>query len=161
MSATTTKFRFRPRFLGMAFLSLSLGVILVAAAATLTPDKTSTIYALVTGVAGLGLAFAYLRSPVWRLAVEIDDDELVVWNGLDERLRLPFRKVDKVVVGIDRESCYVDGGDPDHSLLVPGPGAQAPYTIRHKAELIEEILSRVPESVIQDASDPCITDPKD
>ncbi len=160
MSAKSTPYRFRPRFLGVAFLSLSIGVVLVVAAATITPDPLSSGFALVTGVAGLFLGFAYLKSPVWKLAVEIQDEALVVWTGNQERMRLPWDKVEKVIVDTVQLTCFVDGGTPDKSLLVPGPGAQASYDIRNKAGLIEAILAHVPKECVQESSEPCITDPK-
>jgi len=156
-----------------------MGVTLVAASATLTPNRISSIFALVSGLAGIILSYIYLRSPVWRLAVDIQDDDLVVWNGPNERLRLPWAKVKRVVVDPDRELCFVDGGTPETSLLVPGPAAPASYVIAKREELIEEILNHVDSDLICDSStldaddapnlgaegsvsnDPCITDPKD
>jgi hypothetical protein len=160
----------------MAFLSLSMGVILIVASATLTPDRLSGLFALITGAAGLFLGFAYLRSPVWRLAVEVQEENLVVWNGLEERMRLPWSEVHKIIVDPERKTCYVDGGSPEQSLLVPGPGAAASYDIRHKDALIDAILARVPEDLVHTSTEPgisdgplpdpavpetCITDPKD
>lgn len=161
MSNKLTPYRFRPRFLGLAFLSLSIGVILIAGSLTLAPDRISRIFALASGVAGIFFGFAYLRSPVWRLAVEVQENELVVWNGLERRMSLPWSDVKKVVVDPDHKNCYVDGGSPEQSLLVPGPGATASYDIKDKDALIAAILAKVPASLVYDAADPCITDPKD
>ncbi len=163
MSAKSTPFRFRPRFIGVAFVTLSLGVMLVAAAATLTPDRMSSIFALVTGTLGIFLSFSYLRSPAWRLAVDIQEHDLVVWNGTTERLRLPWTDVQRVVVDPDREVCFVDGGSPDKSLLVPGPAAPASYTIAKRDALIEAILTHLPSHIVvesTDAIETCTTDPK-
>lgn len=160
MSAKTTPYRFRPRFLGVAFLSLSMGVVLIVAAVTITPDTMSTGFSFVTGTGGLFLGFAYLKSPVWKLAVEILDDALVVWTGTEERMRLPWDEVKEVIVDPEQTTCFVDGGTPAKSLLVPGPGAQASYDIRNKAELITEILAHVPADRVQESTSPCITDPK-
>jgi hypothetical protein len=161
VSAKTTPYRFRPRFLGVAFLSLSVGVVLVVSGATITPDAMSTIFSYVTGTAGLFLGFAYLKSPVWKLAVEIEDEALVVWTGVEERLRLPWDQVKEVKVDAEHMTCYVDGGAPKQSLLIPGPGAQASYDILKKAELIAEILENVPADRVKESESPCITDPKD
>jgi anthranilate/para-aminobenzoate synthase component II len=65
-----------------------------------------------------------------------------------------------VVVDAEHLTCYVDGGTPDKSLLVPGPGAPASYDIKNKADLIAEILERVPSERVQESTSPCITDPK-
>lgn len=154
-------YRFRPRFLGVAFLSLSIGVILIACSFTLTPDRMSSVFAFATGAAGLFFGFAYLRSPVWRLAVDVREEDLVVWNGLEERLRLPWSEIKQVVVDPDHKTCYVDGGKPELSLLVPGPGAAASYDIKDKDRLISEILARVPAELVHASTDPCITAPKD
>lgn len=121
----------------------------------------SSIFTLVTGAAGIAFGFAYLRSPVWRLAVEVQDDALVVWNGLERRMSLPWSDVQKIVVDPERNNCFVDGGSPERSLLVPGPGATASYDIKGKGALIAEILAKVPASLVQDTADSCITDPKD
>lgn len=161
MTAKSNTYRFRPRFLGLAFLSSSIGVVLIASSFTLTPDRMSGIFALLTGAAGLVFGFAYLRSPVWRLAVEVQDDYLVVWNGLAERMRLPWSEVQKVVVDHEQQTCYVDGGTPEQSLLVPGPGANASYDIKDKGKLIEDILARVPDELVSASTDSCITAPKD
>jgi hypothetical protein len=161
VSAKSTPYRFRPRFLGVAFLSLSIGVVLVVAGATITPDTMSTIFAYVTGTAGLFLGFAYLKSPVWKLAVDIEEESLVVWTGVEERLRLPWDEVKNVIVDAAHMTCYVDGGAPAKSLLIPGPGAQASYDILKKEELIAAILAHVPEDKVQESKNPCITDQKD
>ncbi len=161
MSAKSTPYRFRPRFLGVAFLSLSIGVVLVVAGATITPDTLSTVFAYITGTAGLFLGFAYLKSPVWKLAVDIEDDDLVVWTGVEERLRLPWDQVKKVIVDAEHLTCFVDGGEPARSLLIPGPGAQASYDILKKEDLIAKILDRVPADRVQESKNPCITDQKD
>lgn len=160
MSAKSTPYRFRPRFLGVAFLSLSMGVVLIVAAVTITPDTVSAGFAFVTGAACLFFAFAYLKSPVWKLAVDIQQQDLVVWNGLKERMRLPWDEVKEVVVDAEGLTCFVNGGSPDQSLLVPGPGAPASYDIRHKPELIAAILSHVPADRVQESQSGCITDPK-
>lgn len=153
MSAKSSPYRFKPRFLGVAFVSLSLGVVLIAAAATLTPDRVSSIFALITGTIGVFLSFTYLRSPVWRLALDVQESDLVLWNGTTERLRLPWSDITRVVVDPDREVCFVDGGSPDKSILVPGPAAPASYVITKRDELIDAILAHVPSEVIVNPDD--------
>jgi len=152
MSAKSTPYRFRPRFVGVAFVSLSLGVTLVAAALTVAPDRLSSTFSLISGIAGLCLGYLYLRSPVWKLAVDIQETDLVIWSGTAERLRLPWSQVSRVVVDPDHELCFVDGGSPEKSLLVPGPGAQASYVIAKRRQLINAILSHVPSEIVQDSS---------
>tara|TARA_R110002073_G_scaffold103664_12_gene234825 strand:+ start:39051 stop:39641 length:591 start_codon:yes stop_codon:yes gene_type:complete len=153
MSAKSTPYRFKPRFVGVAFVSLSIGVVLIAASATLTPDRFSSIFALITGAAGVFLSFTYLRSPVWRLSVDIQESALVIWSGTEEKLRLPWSDVTRVVMDPDREVCFVDGGSPDRSLLVPGPAAPASYVISKRDKLIDAILAHVPKDIITNPDD--------
>lgn len=160
MSAKSTPYRFRPRFVGVAFLSLSIGTVLIVSSLTITPDRMSAIFSFFAGLAGLFLAFAYLKSPVWRLAVDIQDDALVVWNGLEERMRLPWADVTKVVMGPEGETCFVDGGTKELSLLVPGPGAGASYEIRRKKQLIAAILAHIDEDLVENSEDQCSPDPQ-
>jgi len=153
MSAQSTSYRFKPRFVSVAFLSLSLGVLLITAGATLTPDIKSSVFAFAVGALGVFLSFSYLRSPVWKLAVDIQDNDLVVWNGTEERLRLSWSAVLRVVVDEQHQHCYVDGGTPEQSLLVPGPGAAASYAINKRHKLIKEILAKVPSAKVCTASE--------
>ncbi|MCP4444712.1 MAG: hypothetical protein GY811_05105 [Myxococcales bacterium] len=153
MSAKSTPYRFKPRFVGVAFVSLSLGVVLITASATITPDRVSSIFALGTGATGVLLSSMYLRSPVWRLAVDVQESGLVLWSGTSEKLRLPWSDVSRVVMDADREVCFVDGGTPDRSLLVPGPAAPASYVIAKREQLIDDILAHVPEDLVIDPAD--------
>ena len=41
-------------------------------------------------------------------------------------------------------TCFVDGGAPERSLLVPGDGAPAPYDIEERRALFDAILAHVP-----------------
>jgi len=50
----------------------------------------------------------------------------------------------RVVASPATSSCFIDGGAPERSLLVPGDGAPAPYDIADRAALVEAILARVP-----------------
>ncbi len=153
MSAKSTPYRFRPRFVGVAFVSISIGTILIVSSLTITPDRMSATFSFFVGLIGLFLAFSYLKSPVWRLAVDIQEDDLVVWNGLEERMRLPWQDIEKVVMGPEGQTCYVDGGSAERSLLVPGPGAGASYDIRHKKKLIEAILAHVSDDIVESSEE--------
>ncbi len=131
-------------------MSLSLGVILITASATLTPDRFSSVFALISGALGVFLSFTYLRSPVWRLAIEVQDEHLLVWSGTTEKLRLAWDDVTRLVIDADREVCFVDGGSPERSVLVPGPAAPASYVIAKRDALIDEILAHIPSEKITD-----------
>jgi hypothetical protein len=131
-------FRFRPRFRGLAWGSVGIGGALGGVTlATLG----GAIVPLVTGALGVVLGSAYLMSPTWKLEVVVDDDALEVRSAKASRFRLPWGDVVKVVATED--TCFVDGGAPERSLLVPGPGAPAPYDIEEKRALVATILAHV------------------
>lgn len=104
---------------------------------------------VVTGVIGVGLGAIYLASPVWRLSVNVDDRGLSVGNDTRERFSLAWSDVVRVVASPSTTTCFVDGGTPEKSLLVPGPGAIAPYDIEDKAALYAAIMDRVPSDKVQ------------
>jgi hypothetical protein len=114
----------------------TLGVVsAVALGAALVP--------LATGAIGVALGAGYLLSPSWKLEVVVDDDALTVRTPKKTRFRLPWGNVKRVVASPTTHTCFVDGGSPDQSLLVPGDGAPAPYDIENKPELFAAILAAV------------------
>jgi len=133
-------FAFRPRYRGVALTSVGVGgalgvVALVSLGAALVP--------LATGAIGVVLGAGYLLSPTWKLEVVIDDDGLEVRSPQKSRFRLAWTDVVKVVSAPSSNTCFVDGGAPERSLLVPGDGAPAPYDIADKQALCAEITARV------------------
>src|SRR5690606_38756573 len=100
-------------------------------------------YAMAGGAAGVVLGLLYLLSPAWRLMVLVDDDGFEVMRGRTPRFRLPWSEVVRVVASASTKTCFVDDGAPERSLLVPGPGASAPYDIEDKVALYEIIMERV------------------
>jgi hypothetical protein len=114
----------------------TLGVVsAVALGAALVP--------LATGAIGVALGAGYLLSPSWKLEVVVDADALTVRTPKKTRFRLPWGNVKRVVASPTTHTCFVDGGSPDQSLLVPGDGAPAPYDIENKPELFAAILAAV------------------
>lgn len=99
---------------------------------------------LATGVLGVALGAAYLASPTWRITVTIDDAGLTVGSPRRQRFHLAWRDVVRVVASPSTSTCFVDGGKPELSLLVPGIGAPAPYDITDRKTLVEAILAHVP-----------------
>jgi hypothetical protein len=99
---------------------------------------------LVLGLAAIALGGIYLGSPAWRLVVVIDEHALEVWAGSASRFRLPWDEVVRVVVSPVMATCFVDGGTPARSLLVPGIGAPASYDIEDRPALVAAILARTP-----------------
>lgn len=132
-------FRFRPRYRGIAWISIGMGGIVgaISAASGFLPLP------LITGAIGIASGVAYLASPTWRLAVKIDDDALEVASPKRSRFRLRWTDVVRVVAAPEKQSCFVDGGAPERSLLVPGDGAPAPYDIEDRAGLVDAILAHV------------------
>jgi len=55
----------------------------------------------------------------------------------------------RVVSSPSTQTCFVDGGSPERSLLVPGDGAPAPYDIADRTALVEAILAHVPADKVQ------------
>lgn len=134
-------FRFRPRYRGLALGSLAVGAILLAVAFAL--DGSTRTLAFAGGGLGMLLGGLYLRSPAWRIAVHVDDDSIEVTAGGARRFLLAWGDIQEVVASPSTRTCFVDGGEPDRSLLVPGDGAPAPYDIEDKASLYDFIVAHV------------------
>ena len=100
------------------------------------------IMPLVTGALGVVLGSAYLVSPTWKLEVVVDDDALEVRLREGEPVPAGVGRC-RPVVASPRTTCFVDGGAPERSLLVPGQGAPAPYDIEEKRALVAAILAHV------------------
>lgn len=141
------RFRFRPRFRGVALVAAALGLCVVG----LGLWRASAATGVVGGV-GLVAAVLYLASPVWRYVVVIDDDALAVVRGDERRFRLPWVAVRRLVVSPSTGTCFVDGGEPGKSLLVPGDGAPAPYDLEGKAALYAAIVARVPADRVEEVA---------
>ena len=133
-------FAFRPRYRGVALTSIGVGGALGAIAFI---SLGAALLPLATGAIGVVLGAGYLLSPSWKLAVVIDDDALEVRSAKKSRFRLPWADVVKVVASPSTHTCFVDGGAPERSLLVPGDGAPAPYDLEDKQALFEAIVSHV------------------
>ncbi len=137
--------RFRPRYRGVAWTAVGVGGSLAIVSVTVG----LIMLPLVTGALGVLAGAAYLGSPTWRLAVIVDDDGLEVASPRRRRFRIAWADVVRVVASPATHTCFVDGGAPERSLLVPGVGAPAPYEIEDRAALVDVILARVPETKIQ------------
>lgn len=142
---TPRSFAFRPRYRGLAWSSISVGGGIAAVALVLG----AVTVPLVSGMLGVALGAAYLASPTWRIRVTIDDTGLRV--GSDRRLRfqLAWSDIVRVVASPSTSSCFVDGGTPEQSLLVPGDGAPAPYDIVDRGALVDAILAHVPADKVR------------
>jgi hypothetical protein len=136
----TRTFRFLPRYRGLAYAALGVGGTLGAVAVA---ALGAAVLPLATGLAGVALGASYLASPSWTLEVVIDDEALEVRSPKSSRFRLPWGDVVRVVASPTTNTCYVDGGAPERSLIVPGDGAPAPYDIADKPQLYAAILEHV------------------
>jgi hypothetical protein len=101
-------------------------------------------FGVACGVLGPLAGVGYLVAPAWRFRVEVDDQALAVWHGRNLRFRLPWDEVKQVIHSPSTATCFVDGGRPERSLLVPGPGAPGPYRIERREALVARIVARVP-----------------
>ena len=105
---------------------------------------------LATGAAGVVLGAGYLLSPTWKLEVIVDDEAIEVRSPRASKFRLPWTEVKRVVASKSTNTCFVDGGTPEKSLLVPGDGAPAPYDIADKPALVAAILAHVPSERVKE-----------
>ncbi len=137
--------RFKPRYRGVALASIGVGgsvaVISVIAGVITLP--------LITGVMGVALGAAYFASPTWKLAVTTDDEGLAVGSPTRTRFRLAWSDIKKVIASPKTNSCFVDGGEPAKSLLVPGVGAPASYDLEDRPALVAAILAHVPADRVE------------
>ena len=135
-----TRHRFRPRYRGVAWTAAIVGGTLAAVSAV----AGVVLAPLVTGAIGVALGAAYLLSPTWRVAVTVDDGGLEVGSAGRRRFRLAWGDIARVIASPKTHTCYVDGGAPERSLLVPGEGAPAPYDLEDRPALVAAILAHVP-----------------
>ena len=138
-------FRFRPRYRGLAWSSLGVG----GSIAVIAASAGFVALPLATGAIGIALGVAYLASPTWRITVTIDDDALTVGSPGRLRFRLAWADVVRVIASPETRTCFVDGGAPERSLLVPGDGAPAPYDITDRKALVEAILAHVASDKVE------------
>lgn len=137
--------RFRARYRGIAWTAIGVGGTLAAIALGLG----AATLPLVSGALGVAFGGAYLGSPTWRLRVIVDDEALEVRGPRGAKFRVPWGDVVRVVAAPTQASCFVDGGTPARSLLVPGEGAPAPYDIEDRPGLVAAILAHVPADRVQ------------
>jgi hypothetical protein len=141
VSVELARYRFRPRHRGVAAVAGGVGAALIAVGLIFAGATAS--FPLIAGIAGVALAGAYFASPTWRYAVTADADGLAVVSGSRTKFRLRWADVVHVVASPTTKTCFVDGGEPGVSLLVPGDGAPAPYAIEDRAVLYDRIVASV------------------
>ena len=136
--------RFRPRMRTMALATMGLAAVIGAVGAI-----EGVVGLTILGAVVVALGAAYLASPAWRLVVTVDDDGLEVGTPGRRRFRLAWGEIVRVVASPTTTTCFVDGGAPERSLLVPGDGAPASYDLDDKAALYAAILARTPADRVQ------------
>jgi hypothetical protein len=141
------RFRFRPRYRGVAAVAMGVGAVTAAVSAVW---GGFLVFPIVVGGSGLALGGAYLASPTWRYEVVVDDIGLAVVAGARDKLRVAWADIVRVVASPSTQTCFVDGGEPAKNLLVPGDGAPAPYAIEDRAALYAAILARVPPDRVEE-----------
>jgi hypothetical protein len=135
-------FRFKPRYRGLALSSMGVGGALAVISLGVLGGA---LLPLATGAIGVALGAGYMLSPSWKLRVVVDDGGLEVPG----KFRLAWTEVVRVVSSPSTHTCFVDGGTPAKSLLVPGDGAPAPYDLDDKAALCAAILAHVPQDRVE------------
>jgi hypothetical protein len=73
-----------------------------------------------------------------------------VLSSGDRRFRLRWDEVKGVIASPSTQTCFVDGGTAERSLLVPGDGAPAPYAIEDATALYRAIVARVPPERVRE-----------
>jgi hypothetical protein len=136
--------KFRPRYRALALSAIGVGGPIAALGAI-----AAVTIPIVAGGLGVLVGAAYLLSPAWKLEVAVDDDGLEVRSPGKQRFKLAWRDVARVVASESTHTCYVDGGSPEKSLIVPGVGAPAPYDLTDKVVLYDTIVAHVPADKIQ------------
>jgi hypothetical protein len=143
-----TRHRFRPRFKAVALLALVFGIGLGMYG--LVAGGAAATALVVVGMGGAALGGLYLGSPAWRVEVVVDDEALEVRSAGDRRFRLAWCEVQGVTASPSTQTCFVDGGAPERSLLVPGDGAPAPYAIEDAPGLYRAIVAHVPPERVRE-----------
>jgi hypothetical protein len=147
---SSSRYRFRPRFRGLAVSAMVLGVALGGYG--LVAGGAASTALVVIGMGGAALGGLYLGSPAWRIEVVVDDEALEVLASGDRRFRLAWGDVTSVIASPSTETCFVDGGAPERSLLVPGDGAPAPYAIENAPGLYRAIVERAPRDRVREVA---------
>lgn len=143
-----TVFRFQPRYRGLAMVAIAGGAALAAAPLVVIPE--ARWIAITLGCIGCLLGVLYLRSPTWRFEVRVDDESLEVVNGHGDRVfRLRWDEIERVIASAATSTCVVSGGTAETTLIVPGPGAPAPYAIDDRQALYDTIVRRAPADRIE------------
>ncbi|MCE9579325.1 MAG: hypothetical protein K8W52_39740 [Deltaproteobacteria bacterium] len=142
------RFRFRPRFRGVAWSAIAVGALIAGFAAIAGAGITP----IAIGLTGVVFGGAYLASPTWRIAVVVDDDGLAVTGAGARSFRVAWPEIAKVTASPTTRTCHVDGGAPARSLIVPGVGAIAPYAIERSGDLYDAIVARVDRARIAEVA---------
>jgi hypothetical protein len=142
-----TWFRLRPRYRGVAWSAIGVGAALAGVAVATMGAALAPVLA---GATGIALGAGYLTSPAWRLAVVVDDEGLEVRGKHARKFFVAWRDIVRVVASPTTRTCFVDGGASEHSLIVPGVGAPAPYDIENKRALYDAILAHIDRSKVQE-----------
>lgn len=134
-----SEYRFRPRYRGVAWTTIGVGGGLAGTGIAMG----LMVLPVAAGAFGIGLGLAYLLAGSWKYRVVTDDDGIEVRDQKGTRFRLLWSEIKRVVASPSTNTCFIDGGAPEQSILVPGVGAPAPYSITDSAKLFAEVLARV------------------
>ena len=113
-------------------------------------EENLRIAAGILALVGLLLGGSYLLSPTWRLRVVTNSGGLEVFSGPKSKFQLSWDEIIQVIASPSTQTCFVNGGDPTQSLLVPGPGAPASYDIENKDKLYGDILRQAPADRVKE-----------
>jgi hypothetical protein len=143
------QFRFRPRHAALAWSAMVVGGVLIGLAVALRLAGANLIFTAGAGAFGVLLGVLYLASPAWRFCVLVDDAGIEVQDHHgDRRFRADWSALDRVIAAPATRTCLLSAGGPDRTLIVPGPGAPAPYDIEDKRTLYDLIIKHAPGHIV-------------
>jgi hypothetical protein len=111
----------------------------------------SLVFATATGLAGMGLALAWLLSPVRKLRIVTSPAGLAIARGAETRLEIGWGEVERLLLG--EGSAYLWAGSRERSVLVAGPGVPAPYAVEDRQGLLASMEAAVGEERIERTDD--------
>ena len=137
------RFFLRPRFVFLAGTTIVIGFLFFIAGIVLE-EQTLMI---IIGLVGIILSSLYLFSSAWKLYIHVDKTAIEVIDHKNKvHVTLPWNEIEKVIASPSTHTCYIDSGDTRSSILIPGVGATASYSIKYHKELFHLILNHVPDN---------------
>ena len=108
------------------------------------------VWMIAVGAAGPLLTALYFLQPAWRMRVTVDAETFEISRGDNIRVRLAWGDVKRLLVVPRWKVAFLDGGEPEKSFLLTGPGAPGPYRIDRRETLYDFLVAHVPKDKIEE-----------